>query len=86
MQTTYFGLEVTVYDTMMTHEGERLQHLACEPADKTGCEAMEVVRLDELVEVDAQELHRNAEMSAEVEVLRHLDDMVLLLGILIHAE
>ena len=47
---------------------------------------MEVVRLDKLVEVDAQELHRNAEMSTEVEVLRHLDDMVLLLGILIHAE
>ena len=43
---------------------------------------MEVVRLDELVEVDAQELHRNAEMSAEVEVLRHLDDMVLLLLVL----
>ena len=59
MQTTYFGLEVTVHDTMMTHERERLQHLACEPADKTGCEAMEVVRLDQLIQVDAEQLHRD---------------------------
>ena len=43
---------------------------------------MEVVRLDEFVEIDAQELHRNAEMSAEVEVLRHLDDIVFLIRIL----
>ena len=63
-----------------------MQHLTRETANEPGRETMEVVRLDELVEVDAQELHRNAEMSAEVEVLRHLDDMVLLLGILIHAE
>ena len=43
---------------------------------------MEVVRLDELVEVDAQELHCDAEMATEVEVLGHLDDVVLLVRIL----
>ena len=43
---------------------------------------MEVVRLDELVEVDAQELHCDAEMATEVEVLVHLDDVVLLLRVL----
>ena len=83
---TYLRLEITVNDAMVAHERQRLQHLARETTNETGREAMEVVRLDQFVEVDAQELHRNAEMSAEVEVLRHLDDMVLLLGILIHAE
>ena len=43
---------------------------------------MEVVRLDQFVEVDAQELHRYAKMATEVEVLGHLDDMMLLIGVL----
>ena len=68
---------------MVTHQREGLQHLACEPSNETGREAMEVVRLDQLIEVDAQELHRNAQMATEVEMLGHLDDVVLLVRILL---
>ena len=50
--------------------------------DETCREAMEVVRLDQLVEVDAQQLHRDAQMATEVEVLSHLDHMMLFLLIL----
>lgn len=80
---TYLGFEIAVDNAMVTHQREGLQHLACEPSNETGCEAMEVVRLDQLVEVDAQELHRNAQMATEVEVLGHLDDVVLLVRILL---
>ena len=67
---------------MVTHEREGLQHLARETTNKTCREPMEVVRLDQLVEVDAQQLHRDAQMATEVEVFSHLDDMVFLLRVL----
>ena len=51
---SYFRLEITVHNTMMAHECERLQHLTCEAANEASREPMEVVRLDELIEVDAQ--------------------------------
>ena len=67
---------------MMAHERERLQHLTCEAANEASREPMKVVRLDQFVKVNAQELHRNAQMTTEIEMLRHLDDMVLLFRIL----
>lgn len=69
-------------DAVVAHECQRLQHLTREAADKTGCEAMEVVRLDQFVQIDAQQLHRNTQVATEVEVLSHLDNMVLLIRIL----
>ena len=67
---------------MMTHKRERLQHLTREATNETGREPMEVVRLDQLVEVDAQELHRNAQVSTEVEMFGHFNDMVFLFRVL----
>ena len=80
--STYLWLQITVHNTMVSHQRERLQHLVRKPPDETGREPMEVVRLDQLVEVDAQELRRNAQMATEVEMLRHLEDVVLLVRIL----
>ena len=78
----YLWLEVAVDDPVMTHEDQRLQHLTGEPPNEPCREPDKAVRLDKLVEVYAQELHRNAQMTAEVEVFSHLDDMVLLLSVL----
>ena len=68
--------------TMMPHQGQRSEHLACEPSNERRRETCETIRLDQLVQVDTQELHRNAQMATEVEMLGHLDDVVLLVRIL----
>ena len=85
-QQDVLGLQVAVDDPVVAHEDEGEQHLAREAPDERSREADEAVRLDEFVQVDAEKFHRDTEVVTEVEVLRHLDDMVLLLGILIHAE
>lgn len=80
---THLGLEVAVDDAVLAQEDERLEHLDREPANEGRREADEAVGLDELVQVDAQKLGRDAEVVPEVEVLRHDDDAVLLVGILL---
>jgi hypothetical protein len=82
-QQHVLGLEVAVDDAVMTHQAERQQHLVGEAADKGRREADEAVRLDELVQIHAEELHRDTQMSAEGEVLDHLDDLVLVLRVLV---
>lgn len=67
---------------MVPHQRERLKHLASEASDKSSGKAHETVRLDEFVQVDAQQLHGDTKVVAEVEVFRHLDNMVLLFLIL----
>ena len=79
---TYFGLEVAVHDAMVAHESQRLQHLAREAADQTSRETMEVVGLDEFVEVDTQQLHRDTQVPTEVEVFCHFDNVMLLIRVL----
>ena len=44
---------------------------------------MEVVHLDEVVKVDAQQLERDAEMLAEGERIEALDDVLLVLRIVL---
>ena len=66
----------------MPHQTQRHDHLARKTAYQSGGEADESVGLDQLVQVDAQQFHRDAQVIAEVKVFRHLDDMVLLLVIL----
>lgn len=67
---------------MMAHQVERGEHLTCEAANQCSREAHKIVGLDELVKVDTEELHRNTQMVAEIEVLRHLDDIMFLFRIL----
>lgn len=71
-----------MHDTMMAHQRQRQKHLTCEPPYERSGKSYETVRLDELVEVDAQELHRDAEVASEIEILGHFDDMMLLLLVL----
>ena len=59
-----------------------MQHLAREASNERRREADEPIRLDQFVKVDAQELHCDAKVAAEVEVFRHFDNVVLLIGVL----
>ena len=61
---------------------ERVQKLRREDLHELSAEALELVLLDKLVEVNAQQLHGDAQVAAEVEVLRHLEGMMLLLLVL----
>ena len=69
-------------DPVLAHQHEGREHLACKPSDKRRCESGKPIGLDEFVQVDAQELGDDAKMVAERKVLIHLQDVVLLLGIL----
>lgn len=80
--SAYLRFQVAVNDVMMSHQRQGLKHLASEAPDESSGKAHETVGFDELVEVDAEQLHGDAEVVSEVEVLRHLDDIVLLLLVL----
>jgi hypothetical protein len=83
-QATHFRFQIAVNDPMMAHQHKSAEHLGRETADQGCGEANETICLDQFVQIDAEKLHRNAEMVAEVKVLRHLDDMVFLLRILLN--
>ena len=78
----HLRLEIAVHDAMVPHEGQRQQHLAREAADEGGRETHEAVRLDQLVEIDAQQLHGDTKVVAEIEMFSHLDNMVLFVRVL----
>lgn len=56
-------------DALGLEEDQRGEELAGEAADEAKAEASEIVGFDELVEVYAEELGRDAEVAAEVERL-----------------
>ena len=67
---------------MMPHQGQRSEHLAREPTNERRRETRKTIRLDQLVQVDTQELHRNAQMISEVKMFSHLDNVVLFIRVL----
>ena len=79
---TYLRFQIAMYDSMVTHKGQRPKYLGRESADKSSGESNKIIGLDQLVQVDAEELHSDAQMSTEIKVLCHLDNVVLFIGIL----
>lgn len=73
-------------DAVLAEEDEGLKHLNGEAPDQGCRKAGKAIGLDELVEIDAEELRCNAEVIAEVEVLGHNDDTMLLVGVLVGAK
>ena len=67
---------------MVAHQGQGQQHLARESTNQCRREACKAVRFDQLVQINAQKLHSNAEVISEIEMLRHFYDMMLLIWIL----
>lgn len=63
----YLGLEIAVDNPMVAQQRERAENLSRKATDEGGREAGEAVGLDELVEVDAEQLGDDAEMTAEGE-------------------
>lgn len=83
--TTHLGLEIAVDDSVMAKEREGAEDLAREATDEGGGEAGEAIGLDELVEVDAEQLGDDAQVTAEGEGLDHSNNKVLLVRVL-HAK
>ena len=69
-------------NAVVPHQRQRHQHLTLETAYEGRCETNKAIRFDELVEIDAQEFHSDAEVAPKVEVFRHLDDIMFLIGVL----
>jgi hypothetical protein len=67
---------------MMTHQRQGRQHLGGKSPNENSRKASKAISFYQLVQIDAEKLHRNAKMVSEIEMLGHLDNMVLLFRIL----
>ena len=76
-------LHVAVDDLVPVEEVEALQQRVRELADELEAEPLELVLLDELVEVDAEELEGDAGVVAEREVVEEVDDVVRVVLVLL---
>ena len=65
-------LEVTVDDSMPAEGLQALQDRVCKLPDQRQTEALELVALDELIQVHAQQLKSHTDVVAEGEVLQHV--------------
>lgn len=63
-----------MYDPELAEESKREKELNGDTADEAEGESLELVVLDELVQVDAEHLKRDAHVVAEVEVIVHRHD------------
>lgn len=68
-------LEVTVNDSVPVQGLQALQDGVCKFSDQRQAEALELVALDELVQVHAQQLKGHADVVAEGEVFQHVHDV-----------
>jgi hypothetical protein len=81
-EETYLWLQIAMDDSMMAHQAQGHDHLAGEPPNQGGREAHETIGLDQLVQVDTEQFHGDAQVVSEVKVFCHLDDIVLLFLVL----
>jgi hypothetical protein len=79
---TDLGFEITMNNSMTLHQRQRQQDLARETTNERCRKTNKAICFDELVKVDAQELHGDAEVTSEIKMLRHLDDMMFFVCIL----
>lgn len=68
-------LEVTVDDSVPAQGLQALQNGVCKLPDQRQAEALELVSLDKLVQVHAQQLEGHADVVAEGEVFKHVHDI-----------
>lgn len=79
---TRLWFQIAVDDPVVAHQTQRHDHLTCESPNQRGGEADEAIGLDQFVQINTEQFHRDTEMIPEVKVLSHLDDMVLLFVVL----
>ena len=63
---------------MLAHVVQRDQNLDSEPFDETQRKALEVVHLDEVVEVDAEQFKSQAEMLSTNEMVKPFHNIFLI--------
>jgi hypothetical protein len=80
--TTYLRLEITVHNAMAPHQLHTRQHLHCESPDDGSRKPVELICFDKFVEVDTEQLGNDAEVTSEIEVIRHSDHVMLVLWVL----
>jgi len=78
LQEDVLWLQIAMDDSMMAHQAQGHDHLTGEPPNQGGREAHETIGLDQLVQVDTEQFHGDAQVVSEVKVFCHLDDMMLL--------
>lgn len=71
-----------MHNAMLAKKRQAAEDLDGETPNEGRREASKAIRLDKLVEVDAEKLGDDAEVAAEREGLDHPYDMVFLLGVL----
>ena len=76
-------LQVTVHDRELVHVVQSLQDLDAKPLGQGHREALEVVVLDELVQVDGQHLKRDEHVTPEGEVVFDPDDVLAVLSVMV---
>lgn len=69
-------------DSVLPHQRQRHQHLTREATNERGRESNESIGFDQFVQVNTQQLHRDAQVIAEVEMFSHFDNMVFFIRIL----
>mmetsp|Transcript_41593 Transcript_41593/g.114637 ORF Transcript_41593/g.114637 Transcript_41593/m.114637 type:complete len:471 (+) Transcript_41593:2036-3448(+) len=79
-QQDVLGLQVAVYDEGLPQAAHGLQKLLGEHADEGHTNATEIVLFQDLVQVYAQQLKRDAKMLPEHEKVQHPDDPIIILS------
>ena len=79
---TRLRFQIAVHNPVVAHQAQRHDHLACESSNQRGGEADETIGLDQFIQINTEQLHRDTEMIPEIKVLSHFDDMVLLFLVL----
>ena len=69
-------------DVFALQKTQTTQHLLSEPANQTQREAFEFVSLDKLVQIHAEKLSGDAEMTSEIKALCEREHIVLSIRIL----
>lgn len=75
LQQDVLGLQVAVDDAVLVQRVQALQDGVGKLPDQREAKALELVFLDELVQVHAEQLEGHADVVPEGEVLQHVDDV-----------
>ena len=77
LEEDVLGLQVAVDEPRLVQQGQAIQQLLCKDPDQGGAEAAELVLLDELVQIDAQQLEHQAQVLAVDEGVLESQEMVV---------
>ena len=62
---------------------QSVQKLDSESSDETERESLKVIELEELIQIDAHQLERDAEMLPEYHIVLHVDDVHSVVGVIL---